>query len=386
MKPRSASPFALAMGRFFRDPAARAGIAGVIFLFAVTLFAPFIANGKPLLMCLDGKWSAPFWRSFFAPASSEVLVEMIFNYALLLLTVGAASCFLPRIPRRAVRIAAAVLLLLPFMLTTPRMDKKNYREIACKAEFALFAPIPYDPDEITGMPCAAPDRKHFLGCDDIGRDLAARVIYGGRVSLTVGVLSTLIAMSIGISVGLAAGFFRGGFDLVVMRLVEIMLCFPTFLLLLILMSMLGDAKIGQSIPLVVAVIGLTGWLQLAFLVRGEVLKESSLPYIQSCIVSGISTRRIMFCHLLPNILPVVLISFTFAVAGAIIGESGLSFLGFGVQPPTASWGNLLRQAFDNPFTYWHLTLFPGLALFAAVVSFNFTGEGLRRAFDNGDGL
>lgn len=386
MSAGSQTPFAAAVGRFFRDRAARAGIAGIIFLFAATLLAPLLANGKPFLLCQDGSWSAPFWRSFFAPSSSEVLVEIIFNYALLLIIFLAASCLLPRRGRMSVRIAGSLLLLLPFFLTQTRMDKKDYRKIAEKADFAVFAPIPYDPDEISGMPCATPGNGHILGCDDIGRDLAARIIYGGRVSLTVGVLSTLIAMAIGISVGLAAGFFRGVFDLTVMRLVEIMLCFPTFLLLLILMSMLGDAKIGQSIPLVVAVLGLTGWLNLAFLVRGEVLKQSALPYIQSCIVSGISTRRIMFCHLLPNILPPVLISFTFAVAGAIIGESGLSFLGFGVQPPTASWGNLLRQAFDNPFAYWHLTLFPGLALFIAVLSFNFTGEGLRRAFDHGEKL
>ena len=169
-----------------------------------------------------------------------------------------------------------------------------------------------------------------------------------------------------------AGFFRGWFDLAVMRLVEILLCFPTFLLLLILMSMLSDYRIGQSIPLVIMVIGCTGWIGLALLVRGEVLKESSLPYIQSCIVSGVPGWKIMFRHLLPNIMAPVLISFTFGVAGAVIGESGLSFLGFGVQPPTASWGNLLRQAFDNPLDYWHLTFFPGLALFIAILSFNFS--------------
>ena len=109
------------------------------------------------------------------------------------------------------------------------------------------------------------------------------------------------------------------------------------------------------------------------------LKQSALPYVKSCVVSGLPGYRILFRHLLPNILPPVLISFTFGVAGAIMSESGLSFLGFGVQMPTASWGNLLRQAFDNPLDHWHLTLFPGAALFIAVISFNFTGEGLRRA-------
>jgi peptide/nickel transport system permease protein len=120
---------------------------------------------------------------------------------------------------------------------------------------------------------------------------------------------------------------------------------------------------------------------MAFLVRGEVLKESSLPYVQSCVVSGVPVWKIMFRHLLPNISAPVLISFSFGIAGAILSESGLSFLGFGVQPPTASWGNLMRQAFDDPQAYWHLTFFPGAVLFIALTAFNFTGEGLRRALD-----
>ena len=275
----------------------------------------------------------------------------------------------------------AVLTLLPFIFTSPRMDKSDYRLKAAKAELAVFALIPYNPDEISGQPFAEPDKEHLLGCDDIGRDLASRLIYGARVSLAVGIMATVLAMAIGLTVGMCAGFFRGKLDLLLMRAVEILLCFPTFLLLLILMSMLGDYRIAQSIPLVIMVIGLTGWINLAFLVRGEVLKESSLAYVKSCIVTGIPAWKIMFKHLLPNILAPVLISFTFGVAGAITGESGLSFLGFGVQPPTASWGNLLRQAFDNPLAYWHLTVFPGAALFIAVISFNFTGEGLRRAFE-----
>ena len=234
---------------------------------------------------------------------------------------------------------------------------------------------------MTAPPFEGPSKRHILGVDDVGRSVAARMIYGARASLAVGIIATLIAMLSGSTVGLIAGFYRNTVDLALMRLVEILMCFPTFLLLLILMSILGDRQFEQSILIVIAVIGLTGWIGVAFLVRGETLKQRSLPYVMSCEVSGIPASKIMFRHLLPNITGPVLISFTFGVAGAILAESGLSFLGFGVQPPTASWGGLLRQAFDNPLDYWHLTFFPGAALFLAVISCNFLGEGMRRALD-----
>ena len=353
--------------RLRRDPAAACGAAGILLLLLPALYAPLIANGRPLLLISGEGISFPFFRFIFAPDSSEYLVYQLFNYLALLLVV-----FLILRKRKRLFILTALLLLLPFALTTPRIDKTDYRKMVRETKArALFAPVPFGPLEIAAQPCEAPSRRHILGTDNVGRDVAARLIYGARASLAVGILSTLIALLIGTAVGLAAGYFRGWFDLCVMRLVEILLCFPTFLLLLILMSILGDHKFEQSMPVVILVIGLTGWIGLAFLVRGEVLKQSSLPYIASCEVSGISAGRIMFRHLLPNITGPILISFTFGVAGAILAESSLSFLGFGVQPPTPSWGGLLRQAFDNPLDYWHLTFFPGLALFIAVLSFNF---------------
>jgi len=179
----------------------------------------------------------------------------------------------------------------------------------------------------------------------------------------------------------AAGFLGGWFDLITMRIVEILMCFPTFLLLLILMSMVGDRQAGESVPVVVGVLGFTGWIGLALLVRAETLKQKALPYIAAGVAAGIPAPRIMFRHLLPNVSAPVLISFTFGVAGAILSESGLSFLGFGVQPPTASWGELLRQAFENPLDQPWLTIAPGAALFLAVLSINLTGEGLRKALD-----
>ncbi len=367
--------------RFASDRTALAGLCGIALLLLPALYAPLLANGRPLLFRdPESGWELPFLRYCFAPDSTESLMEQCFNYLALLLPALMMMRVFPRRWRRPAGIGAALLLLLPFLLVPPRLDRTDYRNRAEHGAAAVFAPIPYGPNEIAARPSEPPSLRHWCGADAIGRDVAARLIYGARASLAVGIFATGIALLIGTAAGLAAGFYRGWFDLLAMRAVEVLLCFPTFLLLLILMSILGDYKFQQSIPVVVAVIGLTGWIGLALLVRGETLRQSALPYIAAGIVAGLPVRRILFHHLLPNIHGPILISFTFGVAGAILAESGLSFLGFGVQAPTASWGGLLRQAFDNPLEGWHLTFFPGLALFIAVLSFNFTGEGLRRMF------
>ena len=360
--------------KFLATPAGIAGCAGVLLLLLPALYAPFITNGRPFILIDAGKVSFPFLRFIFAPDSGEFWIWQLFNYF------GLALIIVPFFRRRKKLLILLLLLLaVPFFCVRRTVDKTDYRQLVEERQaFAIFPVIPYGPLEIVSSPCGKPSAKHWLGTDNVGRDVASRLINGSRVSLAVGVLSTLIALAIGTVAGLAAGFFRGWFDLVMMRLVEILLCFPTFLLLLILMSILGDRKVEQSIPVVILVIGFTGWISLAFLVRGEVLKQRALPYIASCEVSGIGAWRIMLYHLLPNITAPILISFTFGIAGAILAESSLSFLGFGVQPPTPSWGELLRQAFDNPLDNWHLTFFPGLVLFLAVLSFNFTADGLRR--------
>ena len=375
------SLFKSALRRFWSASSARIGSAGILLLLIPALFAPLVINQRPLIMVKEGNVSFPFLRYIFAPESPEILVEQLFNFSAIYLM---SYLILKLVKNRKVRlilnITVFVLLLLPFIFTEQKMERINYREMTERGEIkALFAPIPYGPFEICAAPFAPPSKEHIFGCDDIGRDVASRLICGARVSLAVGIFATLCSLMLGTAAGLATGYFRGKFDLFMMRLVEVLMCFPTFLLLLILMSMLSDYRFTQSIPLLIGVLGLTGWIGPALLVRGEVLKQSALPYVQSCVVAGLPTYRILFRHLLPNILPPVLISFTFGVAGAILSESGLSFLGFGVQMPTASWGNLLRQAFDNPLDHWHLTVFPGAALFIAVISFNFTGDGLRRA-------
>ncbi len=368
--------------RFFADVQGRIGLLGILLLVIPAVGAPLLANGRPLLVLGADGVRLPFLPFLFAPDSTEFLIEQFFNFTLLFLPIALVIVLAARrkLLRWILLAVAALLLLIPFAMARPKLDKTDYRKAAAESgERTYFTPIPYGPFEIVADPYEAPSRTHWLGTDQVGRDVASRMIYGARASLAVGLFATGIALVIGTLVGLASGYYRGWFDLTVMRLVEILLCFPTFLLLLILMSILKDRKFEQSILIVIAVIGLTGWIGLTLLVRGEVLKQRALPYIQSCEVVGISAWRTMTVHLLPNITGPILISFSFGVAGAILAESGLSFLGFGVQPPTASWGGLLRQAFDNPLEYWHLTLFPGIALFIAVFSFNFTGEGLRKA-------
>lgn len=374
--------------RFASDILAVCGLAGVGLLLLIAISAPLLANRRPLLLYSDAVFTWPFLRYIFAPDSPEKFVEATFNYLLIFIPIALVIIFALRhhkVIRNYLLLGGALLLLIPFILVSPKLDTgTDWRERCTNlttGEFAIFAPVRYGPFEQTAKPYEYPSKLHYLGTDQIGRDVLARMIYGARVSLAVGIFATALALIIGTSVGLAAGFFRGKTDLIIMRIVEIVICFPTFLLLLILMSILSDRKFNQSILIVIAVIGLTGWTGLCRLVRGEVLKQRVLPYIQSCEALGLPTWRIMMFHLLPNISGPILVAFTFGVAGAIIAESGLSFLGFGVQPPTASWGELLRQAFADPFAYRHLTFCPGIALFLSVCAFNFTGEGLRKFFD-----
>lgn len=370
--------------KFASDKLAICGLVMVVFLFFIALSAPILANGIPLAVVDGNGIKFPFLQTFFAPDSSEYLIEQFFNYALLLIIFYGILHFVPRRFKRTKKYlsaAFAILLILPFAMTDKKTDKTNYREFyaAQKNTKAFFAPIPYGPYEQCGTPYEQPSKKHILGTDDIGRSVASRLIYGARISLAVGIFATVLSLFIGCVIGMLTGYFKGKTDLISMRLIEILNCFPTFLLLLILMAMLKDRKFEQSVLIIIAVLGLTSWIGLALLVRGETLKQSSLAYILSCKSMGLPLYRTLFFHLLPNISGVIFISFTFGIAGAILAESSLSFLGFGVQAPTASWGGLLRQSFEDPLSYWHLTFFPGLALFIAVCGFNFLGEGLRKA-------
>jgi len=244
-------------------------------------------------------------------------------------------------------------------------------------EFAWRPPIPYSPlRQNLRERLEPPGPNHWLGTDDRGRDVLSRIIWGTRISMSVGFIAVGIAVLIGIILGALAGFYGGAVDALILRLIEIWICVPSFFLVITVMAFLEP-----SIVNIMVVIGLTGWPGIARLVRGEFLKQKQQDYAVAARASGLNDRRIIFRHLLPNALSPVFVSATFGVAGAILTESGLSFLGFGVPPPTASWGEILKQSQSYVDFAWWLVTFPGVAVFLTVVSFNLVGDGLRDALD-----
>ncbi len=238
---------------------------------------------------------------------------------------------------------------------------------------------PYDPAFIDPLVFdEAPTPAHPLGTDRIGRDVLSRLIHGGRVSLSVGVVAVSIYMVIGTVLGALAGFYGGRVDTVISRLIDIVLSFPTLMLILVLVSLLGPGL--QNIMLV---LGLLGWPQVARIVRGEVLRLRTHDFVWAARMIGAPSRRIITHHILPNAMGPMLVAATFGVASAILSESALSFLGLGVQPPTASWGQMLNDAQSLTILEskpW-LWIPPGLMILISVLSINFIGDSLRDALD-----
>ena len=221
-----------------------------------------------------------------------------------------------------------------------------------------------------------PGPGHVLGTDALGRDVLSRLIWGSRVSLKVGLVSVGLATAIGLFFGALAGFYGGLVDGLVMRFCDLMLCFPAMFLILAVISLLEP-----SIWNVMVVIGLTSWMGVARLVRAEFISLKNRDFVLAARVLGASDARLILRHLLPNALAPVLVSATLGVAGAILLESGLSFLGLGVQPPTATWGVMLADGKDYLSRAWWLSFYPGLAILVTVLSYNLAGEGLRDAID-----
>ena len=221
-----------------------------------------------------------------------------------------------------------------------------------------------------------PSKAHLLGTDELGRDVLSRMLHGSRVSLKVGFVAVGIAVVIGVVVGSVAGFYGGWLDTALMRFVDIMLAFPTFFLILAVI-----AVVEPSIFTIMLVIGVTGWMDVARLVRAEFLTLRERDFVLAARASGAGDARLIFRHILPNALSPVFVAATFGVAGAILIESGLSFLGLGVQPPSPSWGNILTAGKDNIEVAWWLSVYPGLAILITVLSYNLIGEGLRDALD-----
>jgi peptide/nickel transport system permease protein len=236
---------------------------------------------------------------------------------------------------------------------------------------------PHDPGKTdVSMKLIPPSLQHFLGTDQLGRDVFSRMLFGSRVSLSVGFVAVAISISIGILVGAISGYYGGWIDSLLMRYVDIMLCFPSFFLILTVVALLGP-----SLFKVMVVIGITSWMGTSRFVRAEFLSLRERDFAQAARALGVKDHRIIFRHILPNALAPVFVTATLDVATAILVEAGLSFLGFGVQPPAPSWGNILTEGRTYIFDAWWLTLFPGLAILITVLSFNLLGEGLRDALD-----
>jgi peptide/nickel transport system permease protein len=247
------------------------------------------------------------------------------------------------------------------------------------AVLALLAPViaPMDPNRPDVKKILdSPSSLHPLGTDQLGRDVLSRMLYGARVSLAVGFVSVGIATVIGIALGAAAGYHGGTIDAMVMRLVDLMLVFPRFFLLLAVLGFLRP-----SIWTIMAVIGLTGWMGVARLVRAEFLTLREREFVLWSQSIGASAFRIIWRHILPNAIAPVLVAITLGVPAAILAESGLSFLGLGVQPPHATWGNILSEGKDAIEIGWWLSVYPGLAILITVLSYNLLGEGIRDALD-----
>ena len=236
---------------------------------------------------------------------------------------------------------------------------------------------PYDPNAIDlRMVLSAPSAGHPLGTDQLGRDVFSRIIWGSRISLKVGFAATGLAILIGAFLGAVAGYYGRWVDALIMRFVDIMLCFPTFFLILAVIAILEP-----SIWNIMVIIGLTGWMGITRLVRADFISLKERDFVSAAKAIGCSDLRIIFIHILPNAMASILVAATLGIAGAILTESALSFLGIGVQPPTPSWGNILTAGKDNIDIAWWLSLYPGLAILVTVLGYNLLGEGIRDSLD-----
>ena len=367
-------------------------------LFILAVIAPVVASERPFVWSEDGQTYFPWFRSLFDHNDYENGVDKFFN---LILLMGApiSGCYVWH--RRSMRreqiqkriatvrsrkfgfmLAAIFMLVYGLILATQSGYANPYRHSgyvkaldAGKTVEAFFPIIPYGyAKQNLRESLQPPSGKHILGTDRKGRDVAVRMLFGIRISLSVGVIAVGIYVTIGILLGALAGFYRGWVDLVVQRIIEIFMSVPTLIVLLVLVSFIKQPSIFH----IMLVIGLFRWTGVARLVRGEFYRLRNLDFVTSAIALGFSTPRIIFHHILPNALGPVLVSATFGVAAAILIESSLSFLGLGdINVP--SWGQTLNAGYQSK--EWYLILIPGCAIFITVTLLNLVGEGLRDALD-----
>jgi peptide/nickel transport system permease protein len=324
--------WSLVKNQFKKNKLAVAATYIVMFLVAMALFADILSNNKPLYCTYKGE-------TFF-PVFKEYIVDL-----------GLGKW-------------------------EPQFLNVDWKTL--EFESTVWPPVKYAPSDVDLFNSSASpslETGHYLGTDGIGRDVLAGLIHGSRISLLVGFVAAGVAIFIGVILGSLAGYYGGKVDLAVMRFVEIMQLFPAFFLIITIVALYGS-----SIWFIMLAIGLTSWTGDTKLVRGEILKVRGMDYIQAATSLGLSNTRIIFRHVLPNAIAPVLISASFQIAGAILTEAGLSFLGFGVAATQVTWGSVLSEARGATSSWW-LAVFPGLMIFLTVVAYNLVGEGLRDALD-----
>ncbi len=316
--------------QFRRNPIALSGFYVVCVLLFIALFADFLANDKPYYLNYRGKTYFPIFRSYVVALGLGQWPPELLN-----------------------------------------VDFRRLRDAD-----GVFPPTPYRPTNIDLFaPYETPSPHHWLGTDRLGRDITAGMIHGSRISLSIGFVAVGIAVIIGVIVGALAGYFGSWVDLVISRLFEIMLSIPTFFLLITV-----AALFPPSIFLTMTIIGLTSWVGIGRFTRNEFLKIRNLDYVTAAIALGVSNRIVMFRHILPNSLAPVIVSVVLGIAGAILVESGLSFLGIGVPAELVTWGSILHEGSSATFAWW-LAVFPGAAIFITVLAYYLVGEGLREVLD-----
>ncbi len=382
------------------------GMMGPLFLLAI--FAPAIASNQPFVFD-DGSTRIYPWFSAFVQCRE--IADYVFNMALVGFFPWLLLCAVTEVlgrsrglsvrQRMALMIGEFVLLLivlcLLFLIPAVRPANAHYSRNFSQEELrypetrhGLYPPIPFGSTEIDLDAAFEPPMfekpaetwteandgfVHLLGTDNTGRDVLTLLLFGTRISMTVGFVAVGIYITVGVILGALAGYFGGTLDMLISRVIEIILLFPSFFLILTLVAL-----IGPSIYIIMVVIGITGWPTIARLIRGEVLKQRAIDYTMAAQALGSSHLRIVLRHILPNSLSPALVAAPFGIAGAIITEAGLSLLGFGVRPPTPTWGTLLRLGNGN-YTYWWLIVVPSVAIFVTVTVFNLVGNGLRDAMD-----
>lgn len=316
--------------RYRHNPIALTGFYVVCGFVFMALFADFIANDKPYYTQYKGQSHFPILRGY--------LVDLK----------------LAKWPAELLNV--------------------DYKKL--EGATSVFPPIPYRPSNINLLePLEPPSARHWFGTDKLGRDVMAGMVHGSRVSLSIGFVAVGIAVMIGVVLGGIAGYFGGWVDLTISRLFEVMLSIPTFFLLITIAALLPP-----SIFLTMFIIGATSWVGIARFTRNEFLKIRNLDYVTAAIALGVSDRKVMFKHILPNALAPVIVSVVLGIAGAILVESSLSFLGIGVPAELVTWGSILHEASTTTYAWW-LAVFPGFAIFITVLAYYLVGEGLREVLD-----